>query len=245
MGAQVTFFGRIGQMLKIGRPAEEKLPLEQHAQAIERVQPKRMSFWNPWARRDAALASLQQGFVSLAESMTAIRQNLEQQNRLQEEMISHLARVPRMLEALPEAQQIQAETLKTMGQQLQQQITQQGRLASILEQVSESHGDQKQILQSLSGSVREMGEHNGTIADNLRQVGSAMESVGRTTQTNAQVLENLRENLNRRDQQIQDMMKRQNSRMTVMLIVTMVLAGLAIAAAGVVGFMLVRGAGMP
>jgi chromosome segregation ATPase len=239
----MTFFGRIGQFLGIGRPAEQMLPLERDARAIERVESRRISFWRPWARRDAALASLQQGFATLAELMAAIRQNLEQQSRRQDEMVSHLARLPQILESLPETQRMHGETLKAMGQQLQQQITQQGRLADILEHVSEASNDQRQVLQSLSGNVQAMGEHNEAIADHLRQVGSAMESVGRTTQTSAQVLENLRVNLAQRDQQVEDLLRRQNRRVMVMLIVTMVLAGLAIVGAGVVGYLLVRGWG--
>src|SRR5436305_8583285 len=73
---------RMPLMLQIGRifkRSNETLPLEREVDsgAIARVSAKRTSFFRPWAKRDAAIASLREGMESLAGTIVSIRDNLE------------------------------------------------------------------------------------------------------------------------------------------------------------------------
>src|SRR5687767_14754820 len=100
---------RLPLMLQIGRifrkdsttlPLEREVPSEG---AIAKVSAKRTSFFRPWAKRDAAIASLREGMESLAGTIVSIRDNLEKQGRRQDEMLAYLSHLPEILHSLPEA----------------------------------------------------------------------------------------------------------------------------------------------
>src|SRR3954452_23073004 len=145
---------RMPLMLQIGRifkRSGEVLPLEREVSQgeIARVSAKRTSFFRPWAKRDAAIASLREGMESLAGTIISIRDNLEKQGRRQDEMLSYLSHLPEILHSLPEAHRIQAETLKSIGQQLQQQTAQANRVGEILEKISNGGVEQKETLEAI------------------------------------------------------------------------------------------------
>ncbi|MGE5610444.1 MAG: hypothetical protein ACM359_14425, partial [Bacillota bacterium] len=211
MSEQNNFFSRIGQWFKSprqdGNVVSEAKAAE--APAVEQVE-TRLSIFRPWARRDAAIAGLQQAFHSLSDLMGTIRNNLEKQNQRQEEIISHLARIPEALQSIPEAARAQGETLKAIGEQIEQQVDQQSRLNDILSKVTEASADQKELLHSLHQRTQEVNQHNEAIADNLRQVGSAIADMGRSTESSAKVLEQFRESITSRDTDLQKIIERQN-----------------------------------
>src|SRR5438132_987383 len=178
---QGRFCMRMPLMLTIGRifkRSSETLPLEREVDRgeIARVSAKRTSFFRPWAKRDAAIASLREGMESLAGTIVSIRDNLEKQGRRQDEMLAYLSHLPEILHSLPEAHRIQAETLKGIGQQLQQQVAQQNRVGEILEKLTNAEADHGQTLEALKGELSAMAGHSDNVAQNLRQVGVAMEN---------------------------------------------------------------------
>lgn len=249
MDLKTSVVSRISQWFKPSRSGDDLPPLVDQpavsaepsapADAIERAEPRpRLSFLRPWARRDAAIAGLQQGFTTLNELMSTIRDNLEKQAARQDEMLSYMANLPEILQALPESQRTQNETLQVMSQQLQQQIAQQGRLADILDKVSESGAGQKQILQALNGRVENLSQHDQAIAENLRHVGTAVEQVGRTSQSSAEVFQQFRQSLAARDLDMQELLQRQGDRTTTLIYVAIGLSAAAIIVVSVVGLVL-------
>lgn len=251
MSEQNNFFSRIGQWFKSPRQngdvaSEAQQPVAPPAPPAEPVE-TRVSLFRPWARRDAAIANLQQAFHSLSDLMGTIRDNLEKQNQRQEEIISHLSRIPETLQAIPQALQsipeatrAQGETLKAIGEQIEQQVDQQNRLNDILTKVTEANVDQKELLQSLHQRTQQVTQHNEAIADNLRQVGSAIAEMGRSTESSTKVLEQFRECLDSRDNQFQQIIEKQSSRVTALVIVAISLAALALIAVAIFAFLLSR-----
>jgi len=230
---------RMPLMLQIGRifKRSETLPLERELKGgeIARVAAKRTSFFRPWAKRDAAIASLREGMESLAGTIVSIRDNLEKQGRRQDEMLSYLSHLPEILHSLPEAHRIQAETLKGIGQQLQQQVAQQNRVAELLEKLTNAEEDHGQTLEALKVELSAMSGHSDNVAQNLRQVGDAMENVTRNSARNAQVLELMHEKFEDRAEEVERRLKRQGFLITVLVVVAMLMAG---AAGGVIWWVL-------
>jgi hypothetical protein len=245
MNDQTSLMARIGQWFNSKRnkgtlPVLKEVTPPPPGEAEGGDRKARGLFRRPWARRDAAIAGLQQGFDSLADLMTGIRENLEGQSRRQEEMLGYLSHLPQLLESLPETQRMHGQTLQVIGRSLQQQTEQQGRLAEILDKLTDGHGEQRQVLESLTGRTDTLAAHNETISATLRQVGSVMEIVGRSSESGAEVLRHLSHELSRRDGQMEEIIQRQSRRLTAMLMATVVLSVLALAAAGVMGYLLLR-----
>ncbi len=194
-----------------------------------------VSIFRPWAKRDQAIENLQTGFTTLTDLMATIRDSLADQNHRQEELLRQLSHLPRVLETIPENSRLQSETLSAIHQQLEGQTAQQRQLIAILDRVSQTGGDQRKILESMRDRLDGLNEHDQMIADSLSSFAASLQSAGRNSETSTQVLQQLRDGINRRDEEITSLLKTQQSRHTVLLAVTaaMALAALVIASVGV------------
>jgi hypothetical protein len=221
----------------------EELPLLSSVQRSSRppqnIEPRGW-FVRPGAKRDAAITRLQDGFGTLTDLMSSVRDSLEKQGRRQDELLTYLSHLPAALESLPESNRIHGETLKAIHQQLGQQNGQQEKLAEILEKLSESGGESKEILTELTDRVDTLRQTDQAIADNLNSVGSAMATVSKHSVASAQVLEQMRDNINSRDGQLERVLARQSHRFTVMLSVAIFLSIAALGAVAVVGYLLLN-----
>jgi methyl-accepting chemotaxis protein len=172
--------------------------------------------------------------------MVGIREGLDRQNQRQEDLLEHLARLPAILEQLPENSRMHGETLKALHQELAGQHDQQKRLTEILDHVSKSSVQQKDVLEGLQDRVDRMRQTDEQIASNLNNVGTTMQELGRSTSTGAQILESMRDNISSRDNELQQVLLRQGARFTVMLSIAIFLSIAALVAVAVVGWLMLN-----
>lgn len=247
---QTTFFSRLGSWFRKsddpqglngalngdgasqdaaqGAAMRDELPLLSKVQRTGPQPPQNIEprgwFVRPGAKRDAAITRLQEGFGNLSDLMASVRDNLERQGQRQDELLTYLAHLPTALESLPESNRIHGETLKAIHEQIGNQGAHQQKLGEILEKLSETGGESKAVLDELSTRVETMRQTDEAIAGNLNQVGSAMETVSKHSATSAQVLEQMRDNLNARDEQLQRMLQKQTHRFMVMMMIALLVA---------------------
>ena len=246
MTEEATFLSRIGKWFKRDHPADtggssRDVIGGEHGNhhpgtAIE----TRTTFLRPWAKRDAAIANLQEGFNTLTDLMGSIRDNLEQQNRRQDDLLNALQQLPQVLQGLPESSRVQTETLTAIHAQMEGQSAQQQRLGDILKHISDTTGEQRQMVDALRGRVEELHKNDTSIADYLNTVGNSLKDVSKTSQTSTQVLEQMRDNIDSRDGQLERVLHRQGVRFTTILSVAIFLSIAALAAVGVLGFLLLN-----
>jgi len=215
------------------------LPHEGH-DASHPESANRVSIFRPFARQNAALQSLHEGFVTLTDLMVGIRENLERQGARQDQLLEHLSRLPTLLEQLPESARMQGETLKALHQELAAQHLQQQKLTEILDHVSKSNSNQREVLESVSERMDRMRQTDEQIASNPSSVGSTMQEMGRQSSTGAQILESMRDNIAKRDTELQDVLTKQSTRFTVMLSIAIFLSIAALAAVAVIGWLLLN-----
>jgi DNA repair exonuclease SbcCD ATPase subunit len=192
----------------------------------------------PWARRDATLVQLQEGFRTLNELMTAVKENLDRQAQRQNELLQLLQNLPEALKAIPENARVQSETLKVVGEQLQRHNVHYHRLADVLEKVSDSAADHKNALDALHDRVETISQHDQSLVESMRSVSSAMTGVSQNTQTSAQVLDQLKNNAAARDYDLQWLLHRQGVRFTAMLSIAIFISVAALAAVCLIGWRL-------
>jgi DNA repair exonuclease SbcCD ATPase subunit len=238
-----TLLSRIGRWFRkdiadngetlVGDPNQ---PTRAQTTAIE----TRTTFLRPWAKRDAAIQHLQEGFNTLTDLMGAIRDNLDKQNARQDQLLGALQQLPHVLETLPENNRVQAETLQAICKQIEGQSTQQVKLGEILEKIGTSTGEQRQMVDALRGRVEDIHKTDTTIADYLNNVGSSLKDVSKNSQTSAQVLEQMRDNIDARDGQLERVLHRQGVRFTTMLAIAIFLSIAALVAVGVIGYVLIN-----
>lgn len=200
----------------------------------------RSSFLRPWAKRDAAIDQLQSGVGALAELMTGIRDNLERTAKRQDELVQYLSHLPGALQQLPESARLQSETLKTIQLRMERQSDEQQRLHEVLERMSAADQTNGRSLDALQQRVDTLNEHDKAISENLSGVGAAMKSLSQHTESSAMVLKQLREDTTTHDGELERILHRQGNRFTTMLAVAIFLSISALAAVGVVGYLLLN-----
>jgi hypothetical protein len=218
--------GESGGQRLVGEPAS-------HSTAIERT-----TFLRPWAKRDAAIQHLQDGFSTLTDLMTTIRDNLEKQNERQDELLGALSQLPQVLQTLPENSRVHNETLHAIRQQIESQSGQQEKLSAILTHIGQTTSEQRQMVDALRGRVEDLHKVDTTIADYLNNVGNSLKDVSSNTQASTKVLESMRENIQQRDEQMGQEMHRQGVRFTTMLATAIFLSIAALIAVCVMGYLI-------
>ena len=200
----------------------------------------RSTFLRPWAKRDQAIEQLQAGVGALADLMTGIRDNLERTAKRQDELVQYLSHLPGALQQLPESARVQSETLKAIQLRMERQSEEQQHLADILERISTADQTHGRSLDALQERVDTLNEHDKAIAENLNGVGAAMKSLSQHSEASAHVLKQIREDAGTRDGELERILHRQGSRFTTMLAVAIFLSISALAAVGVVGYLLLN-----
>ncbi|HEX8339506.1 MAG TPA: hypothetical protein VF624_01225 [Tepidisphaeraceae bacterium] len=231
-----TLMSRMRSWFK--RTSPEDADHVHEGQLMRRENEPRNSLFHPFAKRDAALQSLQSGFVTLTDLMVGIREGLERQSTRSDELLSHLAKLPQVLEQLPESSRVHSETLKALHEELSSQHASQQRLTEILDHVSKSSVSQKETLEGVQDRIDRMRQTDEQIADNLTAVGTTMQELGRNTSAGAHILENMRDNITARDTELQNVLARQGTRFTVMLSIAIFLSIAALVAVAVIGYLL-------
>jgi len=237
MTEQSTLLSRIGRWFK--RENGDHTTAESSAPNTTALE-TRTTFLRPWAKRDAAIQHLQEGFNTLTDLMSAIRDNLEKQNERQDELMSALSQLPQVLESLPESNRMQSETLKAIHQQIQSQGQQQERLGDILGKIGTHAGEQKQMVDALRNRVEDLHKSDTSIAEYLNNVGTSLKDVSQNSASTTQVLSSMRDNITARDEQLDRTLHKQNTRFTTMLAVAILLSIAALTAVCIIGYLLMQ-----
>jgi len=216
-----------GDITVLGHPGDS--PTEQ-----------RSTFLRPWARQEQLINRFQESVDTLTNLMSGINENLQKQTIRQDELLNYLSHLPQVLETLPESNRVQGETLKAIHQQLSHQTTQQDKLTDILERMSRSGGEQTELIGELRDRVDSFREVDQTIAENLSSVGSALQAVTTTSQTSAEVLQQMRDNVDSRNAQLERILQRQSTRFTTLLAIAIFLSIAALAAVCILGYRLLN-----
>jgi len=197
----------------------------------------RVTFLRPWAKRDQAIDNLNRGIGAMADLLTSIRENMDRQSARQEELLMQLSGLPEALRSIPENGRVQGEALHAISIELHRQGDQQSKLGDVLERISQADLRQGNAMEALHQTVASLSEHDQAISGNLTSLGIALESITTNSQCSAQVLERMRDSTDRRDGELERILKKQNTRFTTMLSVAIVLSVTALTAVSVFGYL--------
>lgn len=237
--AEETLLTRVRSWFKRSDVLDGDLPdLNPDSHANTQIATRKNSIFHPFAKQNAAIESLQSGFVTLTDLMVGIRENLERQGNRQDQLLEHLSKLPALLEQLPESSRMHGETLKALHQELAAQHTNQQRLTEILDHVSKSSAAQHEALDGLSDRLDRSRQTDEQMVANLGNVSATMQELGRTTSAGANLMESLRDNMSSRDHDLQQVLMKQGTRFTVMLSVAIFLSISALVAVAVIGYLL-------
>src|SRR4051812_19127276 len=84
MNEQTTLLTRIGKWFRKDQASNGDTDLARSDRETHQLIEPRPTFLRPWAKRDAAITHLQEGFNTLTDLRGAIRDTLDKQNRRQD-----------------------------------------------------------------------------------------------------------------------------------------------------------------
>jgi archaellum component FlaC len=221
----------------------------------------RGSLLRPNAKRDAAIGSLTRGFDTLTGLMSSIQSTMEANGQTQRDLLDTLQHLPGSVEEAAKANKIHGETLLAIRDQIGQQGGFQEKLGDILGSLTETGDAQRKGLETLQERVEAMREADSQMADNLGRVGSTMDglggtldqiggkmgdignAMGRVTESShgtAQVLDQIRTQLDARTTEIESQMKKQASKFSLLLVLSLLLSTLALASVAAIGWLILE-----
>lgn len=227
-----TLFGRKNRI-------EEHLSHDEPAPSRQLVE-ARTSIFRPWARQNQALQSMSEGFVTLTQLMSGIKENLEKQNLRQDELLRFLSNLPAVIEQIPEANRSQAESLKLIYEQLGKQNQAQSTLGEVLNRICDTSGEQKKLIDQLNDQLDGIRQTDAAISSNIATVGTAMSSLGQSSQASAQALEKVQAGLAQRDEAIARLLEKQNQRFNMIFWASIVLSITTLLSLAGLAYLLVR-----
>jgi DNA repair ATPase RecN len=234
-----TIFARLGNWFRRGgRPGNGDLPLTGEPPTTTALEP-RSTFLRPWGAQRATLQRVQESFDTLTELMSSIREHMDRQSHRQDELATYLSHLPEVLRAIPETSRIHGETLRAIHQQVERQNLNQEKLADILEKLSNGSGEQRESIDEIRERVDAIRETDEAISSSLSNLGVALRSVSENSTTGAQVLEQMRDRIDSRDGQLEQILRRQGTRFTTMLAIAIFLSISALAAVCVIGYVMI------
>jgi hypothetical protein len=206
----------------------------------ESIETKRSYFLRPFARQDAAIASLQRGFNGLYDLLTGLQENLDRLNRRQEEIISYLSHIPELIQTLPETNRNQADAMRNLNRHIQDNASQQKLLSDMVVKVGENSREQQAAIETLALRVDTVVENGDRLLSSIRQVCSSINAMNQSNDSNTQIVRHIQDALRRQDESMEAAFLRQNSRLTTWLALSFGLTFFCMAGIGTILFIYMK-----
>jgi chromosome segregation ATPase len=199
----------------------------------------RRSIFRPWRKTETEIADLQRNVQALTQVMLSLRDHLDQQSRQHDELGQHLERMSEATDGFPEGARSPDEAVRAIATQMAYQSQQQNRLANILEKISDTTGEHGKALHGLMDRMESVEHHGQIIGENVQSMGIVVQSINRNSEQNAENVTATREHVEHHSQ-MHALLHTQNSRLTILSIITLVLATAALISVIVIGFMMLQ-----
>lgn len=186
-------------------------------------------------RREAALSTMREGFETLSNLMTDLRDGLDASVEKQSELLEHLKFLPVVAEQNQKAarrfdeqaaaqNRLQAETISAIREQVRGQRQHQEQLQDVLGKMSRESRDQKRDIDDVQDRLRRMRESDQAIADNLATVGTAVRQVSERESAQGELVMRMQQAFDARTRALEESSRRRSRRQGLVLAVTLLLS---------------------
>jgi len=184
-----------------------------------------------WAKRESALAQIQEGYERVNQLMADMQQHMADQSARTERMCAAVEQLARTMEDLPALSREQARTLETIAGQMEASSSNNQQLAEAVGEIPRVTRAQADALAGISSRLEMMNEQNVVATQSMDKLNSAVASVGQTGQIQAELLKQLDARAGEHNRQLADLLAGQNRRFTILLVIAILVALAAVAAA--------------
>lgn len=184
-----------------------------------------------WAKRESALAQLQEGYERVNQLMADMQQHMADQSARTERMCAAVEQLARTMEDLPALSREQARTLETIAGQMEASSSHNQQLAEAVGEIPRVTRAQADALAGISSRLEMMNEQNVVATQSMDKLNSAVASAGQTGQVQTELLKQLDARSGEHNRRLADLLAGQNRRFTILLVIAILVALAAVAAA--------------
>ncbi len=184
-----------------------------------------------WTKRDQTLAKLQEGYERVTQVVEAVQKHLCEQGERTERICTALEHLARSLDHIPDSSRRQVETLQAIAGHLETTNNRTQKMAESIEEFPRVARLQSETLSGIKHQLDLTGEQNLLTSQTMDRLGTAITSLGDFNTAQTQVLRDMNSSAAQHSELLTKLIARQSRRFLMLFIVTVVLAGAAVAAA--------------
>ena len=181
-------------------------------------------------RNDAVLEKMQEGYGRVIELVDSIQKHQQQQDARAVEISSSLSTMAATLNAIDTTGKDQAEKLASIATELHVGNERSARWENALSEFPRVADAQREALSAVARQMEAVGQRDDQMSQSLESFQEAVTSLGDATTASGVAFSNLQMSTLENQERTTTLMKEQNKRFMMLFVVTLVLAGVAIAA---------------
>ncbi len=216
---------------KASAPAERAVEVVHGEVADDGEEPGRhaLAHFGRLSRRDEMLQKLQEGSEKVLALVGSIQRHMEETAQHEARTVESLGRMMELLGDLPSMSRQQIEQLGAMAQEVSTQRRQAEEMAGALTELSdlpELARAQAASLREVSGRVEQGLEQDEALASRVAGLGETLSGLSAATAAAARRLDGVDQALETRQRLVRDELRVQGTRLTKLLVATLVVSGL-------------------
>jgi hypothetical protein len=184
-----------------------------------------------WAKRDATLLRLQEGYEKVNQLIADMEKHMVEQSERTERMCSAIDRLAGAMADVPENASAQKQALQSILGQLQSAQSQSERLTSGLDNLSKTVKTQETTMNNMGRHMEVMAEQNVVGTQMTEKLVGTVQGLGDQSTGQTRLLQQVTGHLKEQNDQFQRLTASSLRRVTILWIVTLILAAAGLGAA--------------
>lgn len=206
------------------------------ADAIMPLASRTPFFWLPGAKRDAAIAKLQEGYFQVVDLIGAMRSHMDSQERRGDQLLVLMENLPQALRSIPEALKNQEQIYMAMHSHLQQHVATARQFGEAVSSLASAADHHSQVLGVIQQQLDSNNHTNQQLTGGFQALNRTLHQINEHNQRSYALLDHLTAHNEKADARIQKLLTSNRKHMTLLTVLTWVIALLTLSAAAYVGY---------
>ncbi len=192
--------------------------------------------WLPGAKRDAAIAKLQEGYYQVVDLIGAMRSHMDSQERRGDQLLVLMENLPQALRSIPEALKNQEQIYMAMHSHLQQHVATARQFGEAVSSLASAADHHSQVLGVIQQQLDSNNHTNQQLTGGFQALNRTLHQINEHHQRSYALLDHFTAHTEKADARIQSLLTSNRKHMTLLTVLTWLIALLTLSAAAYVGY---------
>jgi len=179
-------------------------------------------------KKEVQLAALEGSFNRLVEVLESLNDNVVRQHDQNKDLIDHLAHTSDLMRALPENVEAQGRSVQNLAQEIKEHTLRNQQVVEIVKALPDLNRQQVDRLGDIAHQMEDSVESGVRMAESFNRFDGTVQGMLNNSKAQTVSLANMGEMLEKNEQQLHTMIRKQNRRFTWLLVVVLVVSLIAV-----------------